>query len=238
MSSAGLIFFIFLIVLIPLAAISYILFARFRARQAGLPPPPLSSYNPFSGRSRSSQSHPAGSGILGWVRSKLHFSTGSGRGGGVYEQPLGGRGRRGLDPDEAWDTRVGNEADAYGPGGYFEEQELGLHPGGSTSGEAYSGRGYGGENHRQALPDYGAEELRRGRSRSREPNDFIGGGQRGLDERYDEEMGRQNPFGDEAERSSLRGVSPRPAEDEERGHKKTGSGDSPSERRSMFRENM
>lgn len=133
---------------------------------------------------------------------------------------------------------MGNEADGYGAGGYYEEQELGLHPGGSTSGGAYAGGGYGGDNHGRTLPDYGAEEVRRGRSRSREPNAYIGGGQKGLDERYDEEMGKQNPFGDEAERSSLRGVSPRPAGNEERGHKKTGSGDSPSERRSIFRENM
>lgn len=237
MSSVGL-FFLLLILLIPLAAIAYILFARFRAQQAGLPPPPLSSYNPFSGRSRSSQNRPASSGILGWVRSKLQFSTSSRGGGGAYEQPLGGRGRRGLDPDEAWDARVGNEADGYGAGGYYEEQELGLHPGASTSNGAYAGGGYGGDGPGRTLPDYGAEEVRRGRSRSREPNAYIGGGQKGLDERYDEEMGRENPFGDEAERSSLRGVSPRPADNEGRGHKKTGSGDSPSERRSIFRENV
>lgn len=237
MSSVGL-FFVLLILLIPFAAICYILFARFRARQAGLPPPPLSSYNPFSSRSHSSQNSPTSSGILGWVRSKLHFSTSSGRGSGAYERPLGGRGRRGLDPDEAWDARVGNEADGYGAGGYYEEQELGLHPRGSNSGGAYGGGGYGGDSHRQSLPEYGAEEVGRGRSRSREPHSHIGGGQKGLDERYDEEMGKQNPFGDAAERSSLRGVSPRPAEPEERGHKNPGSGDSPSERRSMFRENM
>lgn len=237
MSRVGLVFLL-LILLIPLAAIFYVLFARFRAQQAGLPPPSLSSYNPFSGRSRSSHNRSVSSGPLGWVRSKLQFSKNSGRGAGAYEQPLGGRGRRGLDPDEAWDARVGNEADGYGAGGYYEEQELGLHPGGSTSGGAYSGGGYGGESHRSTLPDYGAEEMRRGRSRSREPHAYIGGGQRGLDESYDEEMGARNPFGDEAERSSLRGVSPRPVEHEERGHKKSGSGDSPSERRSMFRENV
>lgn len=237
MSTVGL-FFLLLILLIPLAAVSYILFARFRAQQAGLPPPPLSSYNPFSGRSRSSQNRPASSGILGWVRSKLQFSTSSRRGGGAYEQPLDSRGRRGLDPDEAWDARVGNEADGYGAGGYYEEQELGLYPGGNTSNGAYAGGGYGEEGQRQALPDYGADETTRGRSRSRESNAYIGGGQKGLDERYDEETGRQNPFGDEAERSSLRGVSPRPEQNEGKGHKKSGSGDSRSELRSIFRENV
>ena len=91
--------------------------------------------------------------------------------------------------------------------------------------------------------------MERGRSRSRDEG-FIGGGQKGLDQRYDEEMGRQvkqaqNPFGDGAERSELRGVSPRPAELDggshlggKEGGGGGGHGDSPTERRSMFRENM
>ena len=140
-----------------------------------------------------------------------------------------------MDPDEAWDARVGAEADGYGAGGYYEEQELGLRPPG---GGPYGGGGYGG----QVLPDYG-EEIERGRSLSRENPAYIAGGQKGLDERYDEEMGH-DPFGDEAERSELRGVSPRPHQDEDRlGHAKQGSGggphdDSPTERRSMFHENV
>ena len=93
-------------------------------------------------------------------------------------------------------------------------------------------------------------EVERGRSRSRDEG-FIGGGQRGLDVRYDEEMGRgagrgaekgtlENPFGDGAERSKLRGVSPRPVE-LDGGLMGKGVGkneDSPTERRSMFHENM
>ena len=132
---------------------------------------------------------------------------------------------------------MGDEADVHGAGSYYEEQELGLQP---PSGGSYVGGGYG-PSHGQVLPDYGADEPERGRRRSRD-DAFIGGGQRGLDQRYDEEMGRQNPFGDAAERSSMRGVSPRPAElDSTVNSQKDGvggHGDSPTERRSMFHENM
>lgn len=98
-----------------------------------------------------------------------------------------------------------------------EEQELGLHA---------------------PAPYEGA----RGRSASRDPEPYIGGSQAGLDRRYDEEMGRKpalNPFDDSAEPSnvSLRGVSPRPIDTSVKGHKSQLS-DSPTERRSMFRENM
>jgi hypothetical protein len=135
-------------------------------------------------------------------------------------------------------------------GAGYEEQELGLHPGGG----AYGGGGYG--EHGSVLPEYGAEasHQERGRSRSRGPAfEDIGGGQRGLDARYDEEMHRgrasdHNPFGDEAEASSLRGVSPRPVEmDAEgaaagQGHRgKQGSGDGhsvKSERKSVFQESI
>ena len=168
--------------------------------------------------------------------------------GGAYESTgyggsSGGRGRgdrRGfgaLDPDEAWDSRVDNEAS-----GYYEEQELG-----GLSDPAhgpYGGGGYG---------EVGVAgiEVGRGRSRSR---------QRELDNRYDEEVhggsgsrgaGLQpNPFGDQAEASSMRAVSPRPHIDTGAPaagtHKKnnsslgtTGSAEgSPTERRSMFREDV
>lgn len=131
-----------------------------------------------------------------------------------------------LDPDDAWDARVGTEADAYGPGGYYEEQELGLHPG-STA---------------QTTNPFG--DGSRGRSLSREPEPYIGGSQAGLDRRYDEEMGRKpttNPFDDSAAEHSnvsLRGVSPRPIDTSVKGHKTQDSAESPSERRSIFRENV
>jgi hypothetical protein len=77
-----------------------------------------------------------------------------------------------------------------------------------------------------------------------------------VDERYDVETGRKNPFGDEAAVESLRGVSPRPVQQQDteyRGassaagkgkgvqqHKKGNESldDSPTERRSMFTEDV
>lgn len=185
-------------------------------------------------------------GVVGWVNDKVRtFKNRNNRtAGGAYEEPLSSnvRGRasnRGfgpLDPDDAWDARVGTEADAYGPGGYYEEQELGLH--GQHSGIAPTPGA--------APPGYGQEH---GRGLTPEP--YIGGSRAGLDRRYDEEMGVQpkpavNPFDDShAEPSdvSLRSVSPRPVVDTAGGlktHKRAQDSvdDSPSERRSMFRENM
>ena len=227
-------FLLFLILLVVIIAIAYVAYTRIRAQRAGHSPPPLSSYIPFLNRNRQSQSRAPSTGILGNIRSKISSWTGgSSSRPGAYEQPLSSGRGRGLDPDGAWDTRVGDEADAYGSGGYYEEQELQAHPSGRGTGP-YSGGGYGG--HGTELPDYGDEEMGRGRSISREGPGFIGGGQKGLDERFEEEARRENPFGDQAERSQLRGVSPRPA-DEGRGEQKQ-SGDSPVERRSMFHENV
>ena len=231
---AGGFIFLLLILLIPLAAAIYILYTRIRAQRAGIPPPSLASYNPFATRFRTTQNYPASSGFAGWVRSKANSFRSSGR-GGAYEEPLGRRGARGLDPDEAWDARVGNEADGYSAGGYYEEQDLELQP--SLGGAPYTGGGYG-ERQGQVLPNYGSEDFKRGRSVNREGEDRIGETEQGLDRRYDEEMGRGDPFGDDAERSNLRGVSPRPVEDDDRGHKKTDSVDSKTERRSIFREDV
>lgn len=217
-----------------LCGVFYIFFTRFRAQRAGLPLPPLSSLNPFSHRHSHSQHHSAPSEVIGWIQSKFQF-LGSSKKGGVYQQPLSVHGRSGLDPDEAWDARVGNEADGYGAGGYYEEQELELHP--QAGSGAYSGGGYGERPRALDLPEYG-EEIERGRSLSRDGERNIGGGQRGLDERYDQEMGSKNPFGDDAEHSDLKRVSPSPFESDRRGHSKKDSGDSPTERRSVFRENV
>ena len=228
-----------IILLIPIAYFSYILYRRFQAKNQGLPPPP---FNPFAKHDRGgSQIYPAPSGLVGWAKNKYHSLRGSSSRAGAYEQPLGAGGRRGLDPDEAWDARVGAEADGYGPGGYYEEQELGLQPPAATGRTDYAGGGYGNDG---SLPAYGNEDMHRGRSLSRDDTAYVGGGQKGLDKRYDEEMHggreRENPFGDGAEASSMRGVSPRPHQ--EGGHKQQASGgslkadDSPTERRSMFTE--
>lgn len=132
-----------------------------------------------------------------------------------------------MDPDDAWDARVGNESDAYGP--YNEENELGLH----EPDTAYHG----------LAP--GAEE--RGRSRSRGPEPYVGGSQAGLDSRYDEEMGlkplpgshAQNPFDDSAEvvdQGGLRGVSPRPVDAHGHMSGQHDGGRLSTERRSLFTE--
>ncbi|MCJ1365396.1 hypothetical protein MMC16_004517 [Acarospora aff. strigata] len=256
MSGIG-IFIVVLVVLVIFGSIAWIGFTQLRARRQGLPPPSLASYNPFANRS-SSRNYPStsSSGALGWFSAKFQALKNRRTAGGAYEEPLGGsggggaggRGRRGfgpLDPDEAWDTRVGTEADAYGPGGFYEEQELGLHP--RENAGPYSASGYGGASPGvgPSLPEYGDEDAARGRSRGREAGAYIGGSQRGLDERYDEEMGRgprDNPFGDAAERSDLRGVSPRPIEMDATSHNRQPNlgahDDSPTERKSMFREDM
>lgn len=218
-------------------------YVQYRARKLGLPRPSL---NPFAKRrtepSNYSAPAPAPGGIQGWIRDKIDSIRGGGRGrtaGGAYEGYGAGAGRdsynqrRGfgpLDPDEAWDARVGNETGGYG----YEEQELGLQ---DPSHGPYGGGGYGDVG-------VGGYEEGRGRSRSR---------QRELDERYDEEthgggQQRLNPFGDNAEASSMRTVSPRPdggqraPSSHKRGqsslHSTGGHDDSPTERRSMFREDV
>jgi hypothetical protein len=128
-----------------------------------------------------------------------------------------GRGRgRGFE-DDAWDTRVHDDADPYGAApGYaagYEEQELGLAPAGGSNNlraEPYGGAGNS---------DYNLPSGSRGR------------------------QGGENPFGDQNEAPSLRSVSPRPEMDPQR-HKTQGSldsfgsgGDSPTgTRKSAFRE--
>lgn len=108
---------------------------------------------------------------------------------------------------------MGNEADVYGPGagGYYEEQELGLH-----QPTEYRGATGGGFRQTETLgaPTGGAD-------RSRSP-------------------GRSNPFGDD-NAASLRSVSPRPHVDTSHGNAQgRGSAESSPtfERRSVFRENV
>jgi hypothetical protein len=226
MNGVGL-FFLLLLLLLIIPAVGWISYTRYRAHRAGLPPPPLSSYNPFRAAHPISNYPvaPAPSGPLAWIQDKFH-SIRNARGGSGYTGASARSGRRGnFDPDGAWDDRVGNEADAYGPVGGYEEQELGPH-----APTAYGGSGYGGG----AVPEYGEE---RGRSRSRDEG-RVGGGQAGLDARYEADAERgTNPFGDEAEvgREQLRGVSPRPMEAE---GSLMGSKGSPTERKSVFRESM
>lgn len=233
---------------------AFIRYAHYRARKLGLPPP---NFNPFNkNRNRGAPPNyrapaPAPGGIQGWISDKWNSLRNGRTAGGAYESTgyaggsaggySAGGARRGfgpLDPDEAWDARVDNEA-----GGYYEEQELGLQ---DPSHGPYGGSGYGD------VGLGGGIDEGRGRSRSR---------QRELDARYDAQMDagtRGNPFGDGAEASnmSLRSVSPRPdldpsaagghprAPSHKRGQSSLGTtgsggdGDSPTERRSMFREDV
>ena len=139
---------VFIIILLLLLSISYFgwyFYARWNASRNGLPPP---SMNPMVAFSRSSSSGaatsnypgPAPTGIKGWFDTQLRkfknrnnrYTTGSGYEDAGYSGGRGVGGGRGagsrLDPDEAWSSRVGDEA-------YYEEQELGLHEPVSTHGQ-------------------------------------------------------------------------------------------------------
>lgn len=152
---------------------------------------------------------------------------------GAYERPS----RRGfgpLDPDEAWDSRVGHEADGYYGYGY-EEQELGLRGQGlrqQQQQQHVNGTGYSNVNL--------AADERRGRTLSRDQGAPIGGngnGNLGIG-------GGRNPFDDDAAEPSnisMRGVSPRPIDTNVAATKAIAGAkhDSPtSERRSIFREEV
>ncbi|KAI6781440.1 uncharacterized protein J7T54_002333, partial [Emericellopsis cladophorae] len=168
----------------------------------------LNDYLPWKQSTNSSFAggppHPAPGGIAGWFNDRVRaFKNRNNRSAtGAYEQPLasGGAGpQRGfgpLDPDEAWDSRVGPEADRY-----YEERADTSYGGGSYS---MNLAGPYGRDH-----DDDAEE--RGRSGRRE--------------------GDRNPFDDDHEANSLRGVSPRPMD----GAGGRGSVDT---RRSAFREDV
>lgn len=256
MDTAGIVVLIIFLLLIA-AGVGWIIFTRVRAQRLGLPPPSLSTYIPFLKSSSTSPygpPQPARGGIIGWIndRIRLFKNRNSRTAAGAYEQPLHGSsntrsGRRGfgpLDPDEAWDSRVGNEAGSYGPGGYYEEQELGLAP------RHHGDTSYVGESsypmNLAATPGMAphgfGEEEERGRTRSRSPGgDGLGAGYQAAGVRT------RNPFDDDAEPSniSMRGVSPRPmldigAANAHAGTSKAGKkdGDSPSERRSIFREEV
>ncbi|THZ19584.1 hypothetical protein D6C89_07685 [Aureobasidium pullulans] len=240
------IFFLVAFVFIVIGGCAWIIFTQYRARRLGLPAPSL---NPFTRGRRQQNSYVAPSaaagGIGGWIKDKvgaLKSSVGGGRSSGGAYEPSGGYGRGGhrgfgpLDPDEAWDSRVGNEAD-YGVSrdGYYEEHDLGSP---DMNSGPYGGHGYGGGS-----VGVGGIEETRGRAASR---------QRELDSRYDEEMHGTNPFGDNtAERSNLKNNGSRPTVDttvgasvQKQPHHKNQqslgaqSADSPSERRSIFREDI
>ncbi|KAL7785987.1 hypothetical protein V8C37DRAFT_393111 [Trichoderma ceciliae] len=217
-----------IVVILVVAAVGWVVFAQLRARRLGLPPPSLSSYLPWHKPDTPyGPPRPARGGVVGWfndiTRKFKHRNDRSAA--GAYEQPLGGapRGSRGfgpLDPDDAWDSRVGNEADGYG----YYEQELGGHT-------EYTGANYNG-NRLSTGPaaQVGYEEdVERGRRPSRDAGAATAAA-----------ASHRNPFDDDAQ-ASLRGVSPRPMDTSGAAAHKTGdrpgsSGSSHAERRSIFRE--
>ncbi|KAI5466592.1 hypothetical protein BGZ63DRAFT_1926 [Mariannaea sp. PMI_226] len=236
-STAGGIVIAILVVLVA-AVIGWVVFTQLRARRLGLPAPSLASYLPWHKEDNSyGPPRPAPGGVVGWFNDQMRkFKNRNNRSAtGAYEGDA--RGRRGfgpLDPDEAWDTRVGHEADSYGPYAYNEEDI-----------ESAGDRALGGNSYRMNVPTtantsthlgrrpFGGEhdghedhEEDRGRRASRSPGSGPGG---------------RNPFDDDAS-LNLRGVSPRPIDADlakQHRHSDPDSGsNSPTERRSVFRENM
>ena len=188
------------------------------------------------GKTQSSTNYPTprSSGPLEWIRDQLDKLRNKRTARGAYEET--GRGTdgsyaganaglaRGRD-DDAWDTRAPGrdeeEAYAAGPGGYYEEAELGLAP---TPGvqtfhtpEPYAG----------GRTDYMGAAGERGRSAQR-----MGDGASSL---------KVDPFSDQNEAASLRSVSPRPVDGPRHGQGQGSlevKGDSPTSRKSMFREGL
>ncbi|KAK3192527.1 hypothetical protein K4F52_001326 [Lecanicillium sp. MT-2017a] len=192
-----------IVVLLIAAAVGWIVFTQLRARRLGLPAPSLASYLPWNARDNPyGPPRPATGGIVGIVNAQIRkFKNRNNRSAaGAYEptHPGGaGSGPRGfgpLDPDEAWDARVGTEADTYG---YYEEELAGRD---STAYAGGSGGGGGSYNMNLAAtpgresPTRHDDDLERGRQTSRSPTRATGG---------------KNPFDDD-NADSLRGVSPRP----------------------------
>uniref|UniRef100_L2FF97 Acid phosphatase-like protein n=1 Tax=Colletotrichum fructicola (strain Nara gc5) TaxID=1213859 RepID=L2FF97_COLFN len=188
-----------ILVLLLVAGVGWVIFTQLRARRLGVTPAALAFLVHTIPKIRTRPPRPAPSGIVGWFNDKITgFKNRNNRSAaGAYEQPSAGAPRRGfgpLDPDEAWDTRVGHEAETYGPYGNYEEQELGYR-GGAGGGDSY--------NMNMAATPNVHDEPARGRSLSRPGDDLA------------VPKGGRNPFDDDAEPSniSLRGVSPRPMVD-------------------------
>lgn len=217
----GFIVLIVVLVFVALAASAYFFYLR------------LTKHKRHSAREAggfSSSSNP----VISWFQNTFRSlknkrsQTGAGYEGAGYAGVTGSRGTGRaahggpLDPDEAWDSRVGNEAEIYGPGGYYEETELGLHP----ESTAYTGAAYGRSSGRLSTDAAGFAPA---------PGLSAGAGERG---RSRSPAVGENPFGDGAEVSSLRSVSPRPFEHTQGIKKASSRTNSPTGRRSMFSEDM
>lgn len=226
--------------------IMYMIWLNVTARRQGLP----FVFNPFtsvagSNRRFSTTTQRTG-GLVGWVNNKIRewrYNRNRSAAGAYEGQSLGGfnSGRqgargRGLDPDDAWDARVGAEADA----GYYEgDIDLDRDTSYKSPGDLEAGRG---------------------RQMSREhEGPMSGGNQPGLDQRYRQEMGTSTPQKDANPFDDSKAQSPNPFDDanaasplppppgdgasgSKKGHKKgqesLGLGLSKEDRRSSFKEDM
>lgn len=196
------------------------------------------SFVPFmksSGGSSTNYPTPRSAGIVEWVKERINGMRNKRTTVGGYEDSRGAEGQyqnlnpnsagssrprgRGLE-DDAWDSRVGGrDEDPYGPGpgGYYEEQELGLAP---TPGVGGSSQPYGNDYIGQNT-SYGGSSSSRGRD-------------------------NLDPFSDSNQAASLRSISPRPdlgGLDTSGKHRRMESDDggntSPiSTRKSIFREDV
>lgn len=235
-------FFLLLLFFALVGYIGWIVYTQYRARQAGLPAPSWKSYIPFTSSSStqyrdSSYPSPRRGSIAGWIKDRFAVLQNKRTAHGSYEGSLeaGALRGRGGERDEVWDARVGAETDGtYGPsGGFYEEQVLGAGP----RHDPYSSRtAYSGAASRAnvtAKPVYDEPDKGRGRGNGHEQPQFNNPG---LNAGDTETRNLNNPFGDDAETSSLRDVSPRP--EIERGNNKRVRDGSPGERRSVFREGL
>lgn len=192
------------------------------------------SYVPFMKPPTSTTNYPTprSAGPLEWIKDKIDRLRNKRSQAGGYEDSRLEGGYAGLNPgsargrgrfeDDTWDSRVGGrDEDPYGPGpgGYHEEQELGLSA--PIPGHARTESGpYGESDYMNQSTSYGGAD----RGRGLEPD----------------------PFSDANQAPSLRSVSPRPeALDTGKGHKRgntqgsdEGNTSPISTRKSIFREEV
>lgn len=230
-NSGFLVFFVTVFIILIFTCTGWFIYTHIRARSLGLPPPALSSYNPFNHNDKLRKFNATRDGVFDWVKGKFnlfkHRDNHSTTQGFAGSRGINSRNRTKnhafspLDPDEAWDTRVGTEADGYSPMGYYERQEYGLHQTTKTP------------------PRY---EQDRERSRNEQSDSHIGSSQAGLKMMYDEETGKaENPFVDASELTILSPKDTNPRQgmaSHEQGYSRNDNVDTSSHRRSLFKENM
>lgn len=152
---------------------------------------------------------------MGWFKVQFAKMRNQRTHRGAYEDMESGpTGYGRTEHDDVWDSRVGGDDTGHGNSGqrgYDEEHDFEFQP---TLRDSPYNKTY--------------DEPGRGRSRSRDPPPT----QHGLDSHP-----LDNPFGDNAEASNLRDVSPRP-EQMNAGGNHRGTSHSPAGRKSLFREDL